>query len=144
MTNSCLSLKITVRGNHQKFKIPPPYMTYFDPKLEILSSKNSVKVYTFGIYNFFQPDRFTFFGPKWLNPRTSPKISKKNIKGLPLMFFLRFSLTFSYWTETLHESSRTNICISIKLEKIPRWLEKIFSASSLVPLRGWCIFSPAI
>ena len=51
LTYSCLSLKITVRGNHQKFKIPPPYMTYFDPKLEILTSKNSV--------------RYTFFGVLW-------------------------------------------------------------------------------
>ena len=51
LAESCLASKFTVRGNHQKFKIPPPYMTYFDPKLEILTSKNSV--------------RYTFFGVLW-------------------------------------------------------------------------------
>ena len=47
---------------------------------------------------------------------------EKNIKGLALMFFSRFSLTFSDQTKTLHESSRTKKSIPIRLEKIPRGL----------------------
>ena len=42
MIYSFISLKIIVRGNHPNLKIPPPYLTYFDPKLDILCSKISV------------------------------------------------------------------------------------------------------
>ena len=56
---------------------------------------------------------------------------KKNVKGLALIFFSRFSLTFSDWPETLHESSRTKKSIPIELEKVLGRLEKIFSSSSL-------------